>query len=231
MIMEFTDALFPGVEMSDEKVPTETTAKRYPAYLRPDNADNPIVLKANDRIDPTKLRPNSAYVYHDILYVTDCHGQIAYIDAELRKVQNPSRLRDTTAQRKVGGKGARHDNMDAGHLVPISLGSHPSMVVEQSSSFNRYLHGKNNYREDWQQGMFRDLELDWSKQVARGDSVNVKAVYTQADEDNPGTYSPEWCYQVENRTTNERFQYNMINEAGAVRDEEVHGAHGTKKEL
>ena len=227
---EFEDGIVGGIEMSRETVRTRTMEKRYPSYLTVDNRENPVVLRTSDRLDPTKLRPRCAYVYYDTLYVTDDRGNIAYMDAELRQVRQPCRLRDISAQRRVGGAAAYHESMDAGHLYAVSLGCHPSMVVEQSISFNSYRGGKSESRECWQNGMFRDLEQDWAMQVRRGDSVNIKAVYTESRDGQPGTYSPEWCYQTTNRTTRETFQYNMPNEAGPKREPTRNERHEERRQ-
>jgi hypothetical protein len=208
---EFTDGFADGIEMSSEKVHTETMEKSYPDYLTVTNRTNPIVLQTRTRIDPTKLTPNCAYTYHDTLYVTDSKGNIAYMDAELRYVKNTGELRDLTAQRKVGGTSALHRSMDAGHVQALNLDGHPDMVQEQHSGLNRYTN-KSAAKEDWENGMFRDLERDWTQLAKDGHNLNVKAVFSESRDGSEGTYSPEWCYQVTDKTTGEKYQYNMINE-------------------
>ena len=106
---EFEDGIVGGIEMSRETVHTRTMEKRYPSYLTVDNRENPVVLRTSDRLDPTKLRPRCAYVYYDTLYVTDDRGNIAYMDAELRQVRQPCRLRDISAQGRWCGCLSRVD--------------------------------------------------------------------------------------------------------------------------
>lgn len=208
---EFIDGFSEGIEMSQEAIRTATMEKRYPSYLNIENQKNPIILTTDTRIDPTNLKPNSAYVYHNTLYITDSKGGIAYMDAEVIPVNNAQATRNQGAQRKVGGIKASHKSMDAGHVLAVSLDGHPDMVQEQHSSLNRYKN-RNSGNEDWENGMFRDLERDWTQLAKDGHELNVKAVFSESRDGSGSTYSPEWCYQVTDRTTQEKYQYNMINE-------------------
>lgn len=211
---EFVDSFSDGIEMSRDTIQTATMRKHYPNYLSVTNSHNPIVLQPETRIDPTALEANSAYVYHDTLYVTDSNGGIAYMDAELKYVEKSQTKRDIAAQRKVGGSKALHSSMDAGHVLAVSLDGHPDMMQEQYSGLNRYTN-RNSNKEDWQNGMFRDLERDWTQLAKDGHSLNVKAVFSETQDGSGSTYSPEWCYQVTDRTTAEKYQYNMINEGNS----------------
>ena len=67
--------------------------------------------------------------------------------------------------------------MDAGHFG-IALGQHPSIAMEQDRIMNRY-------------GAWRNFERCWYDLSVAGHSVNVKAVFVDADTE--GTYSPFWC--------------------------------------
>lgn len=96
----------------------------------------------------------------------------------MQRIDNAEKIRSQHKEYKsVGGKGAIHLDMDAGHFG-ISLGQHPSIAMEQHKHTNRY-------------GAWRKFEMDWDRLSGKGHEVNVKAVFIEGNEG--GTYSPFWC--------------------------------------
>ncbi len=166
--------MFPGVILSNY-IELLECKKYYPDYLQ---VDQMINLSINDKLDPSNLQKNTALVYKTNLYITDDKGNIAYFDCDMQHTDNARKIRSHHQEYKsVGGKEALHPNMDAGHFG-ISLGQHPSITMEQHKHTNRY-------------GVWRKFEIGWNRLSEEGQKVNVKAVFSEGDEE--GTYSPFWC--------------------------------------
>ncbi|TFC80058.1 hypothetical protein E3O45_02640 [Cryobacterium sp. TMS1-20-1] len=110
----------------------------------------PAGLKVTNRIDltldevnPTTLKPETAYVYEKSVYVTDEHGHTAYVHGELRLVENSHSLRSkkgmqTKASAAAGGA---TNGYHGGHLIGLDLGGHPTgpNLFAQQQHFNQAL--------------------------------------------------------------------------------------------
>ena len=188
----FEDAMFPGVIL-DKSISLASTNKRYPDYLE---VKQTVRLKSDDRIYPSHLSAQCAYIYNDNLYVTDKKGNIAYLDCEMRYTENAAAIRKAHSEYKaVGGAKAAHDDMDAGHFG-IALGQHPSIAMEQDRVMNRY-------------GAWRKFERSWYNLSKAGHNVNIKAAFV--DDNGEGTYSPFWCIR-ETINDEEYSDYNLTND-------------------
>jgi len=172
--MIFTDVMVEGVTLSDDTIVVGCKQKRYPDYLP---VNETVILTDSCKVNPSKLIPNCAYTYGENLYLTCDKGNVAYIDCELKHTKNTKAIKAKHPEYKlVGGKNVAADDMDAGHFG-VQLGQHPSIAVEQHKYMNRY-------------GIWRKLELSWSKLLREGHNVNIKAVFTEG---NDGTFSDFWC--------------------------------------
>lgn len=170
----FENIMEPGVVLSNS-IELSGINKYFPDYLQ---ADQVINLSLSDKLDPSNLPEKSALVYNTNLYITDDNGNIAYFDCDMQHTDNAGQIRKEHPEYKsVGGNGALHSDMDAGHFG-LALGQHPSIAMEQHKHTNRY-------------GAWRKFEIDWNKLSSEGHKVNVKAVFVEGEED--GTYSPLWC--------------------------------------
>ena len=187
----FEDAMFPGIILA-KSISLATTSKRYPDYLE---VKQTVWLELDDRINPSHLSVQCAYIYNDNLYLTDKKGNIAYLDCEMRYTENATAIRKAHPEYKaVGGMKASHDDMDAGHFG-VALGQHPSIAMEQDRVKNRY-------------GTWRNFERSWYKLSKAGHSVNIKAVFV--DDSGEGTYSPFWC--IRETIDGEYSDYNLTND-------------------
>lgn len=170
----FEDIMSPGVILSN-CIELPGYKKYYPNFLQVGQIIN---LSINNKLDPSNLSGNTAFVYKTNLYITDDNGNIAYFDCDMQHTDNAAKIRSQHQEYKlVGGKDALHPDMDAGHFG-ISLGQHPSIAMEQHKYTNRY-------------GVWRRFEMGWNRLSVEGHEVNVKAVFSEGDEE--GTYSPFWC--------------------------------------
>lgn len=188
----FEDIMSPGVILSN-CIDLSGIKKYYPGYLLVDQVIN---LSLNDKVNPSNLPQNTVLVYNTNFYITDDNGNIAYFDCDMHHTDNAAQIRKQHQEYKsVGGKVALHPDMDAGHFG-IAVGQHPSIALEQHKYTNRY-------------GAWRRLERDWNKLSSEGHKVNVKAVFTEGDEE--GTYSPFWCIR-ETIDENEINEYVITND-------------------
>jgi len=190
----FEDIMGEAIELSDATITTATAQKHYPNYLC---ISNIIKLTLSSRVDPSNLLSNCAYIYGDNIYITDDNGNLAYTDCEMVYTENATSIKKVHPEyKRAGGRFAKHDNMDAGHLG-VQLGQHPSIAMEQDATMNRY-------------GTWRAFEKDWLNLVKDGHEVNVKAVFV---DDTPGsTFSPFWCI-CETIDGVENGSYALLNEA------------------
>lgn len=178
MVMEeitiFEDAMYPGIKLSNA-IDMSGYIKYYPDYLQ---IDRIMTLTINDKLNPSVLPPKCVFIYETNLYITDENGNIAYIDCDMKHINNASRIKSQHREYKsVGGKRVIHPDMDAGHFG-VSLNQHPSIAMEHHKYTNRY-------------GMWRKMELEWDKLSREGHKVNVKAVFVE--EEGEDTYSSFWC--------------------------------------
>ena len=190
----FENIMGEEILLSDVVIITETKSKSYPDYLR---ISDVVRLTLDTRVEPDKLLCNCAYVYGNNLYVTDARGNLAYIDCEMVYTQNATDIKKKHPEyKRTGGRHAKHDNMDAGHLG-VQLGQHPSISMEQDATMNRY-------------GTWRTFERDWIKLLKEGRHVNIKAVFVEDSADS--SFSPFWCIC---ETIDEAYvsEYTLLNEA------------------
>lgn len=170
----FDDIMSPGVELSNY-IEFSGYTKYYPDYLKVEQIIN---LTIDDKVNPSNLLKNAAFVYQSNLYITDDNGNIAYFDCDIQHTENASKIRRKHQEYKsVGGKRVEHPDMDAGHFG-ISLGQHPSIAMEQHKHTNRY-------------GAWRKFEMEWDKLSDEGHKVNIQAVFVE--DESESTYSPFWC--------------------------------------
>jgi len=171
----FEDIMGDGIELSEATIATETMQKPYPDYLV---VSQIVKLTLDSHVDPSSLLENCAYIYKDNIYVTDDHGNLAYIDCEMVLTKNAAAIKKAHPEyKRTGGRYDKNDGMDAGHFG-VQLGQHPSISMAQDATMNRY-------------GTWRTYEKDWIKLIKGGSQINVKAVFVE--DDSASTYSPFWC--------------------------------------
>ena len=151
-----------------------------PDYLKVRDTEK---ITLEDHPDPTALKTEHLYIYNENEYLTDKNGNLAYAHMIIKKTEGPKELKESHKEyRNTGGKNAEHPDMDAGHILAVSSGQHPSFTMEQHYATNRW-------------GAFRDFELYLDDLAGKHDKVEVYAVFTE-DEKSKGTYSPFWMYSV-----------------------------------
>ena len=172
----FDDVMEPGIDLIEMRL--NDTVWRIPDYL---SVNGILRLSINDKVNPANLPPSTAIIYNRNLYLTDEKGKVAFIDCQLKKIENIKDIRKSHPEyHSVGGKNATHPNMDAGHFG-LALGQHPSIAMEQNSTMNRY-------------GIWRVFERYWSE-LSENEPVHIIGVFTEGDDE--GTYSPFWCIREE----------------------------------
>ena len=151
-----------------------------PDYLKVRDTEK---ITLEDHPDPTALKTEHLYIYNENEYLTDKNGNLAYAHMIIKKTEGPKELKESHKEyRNTGGKHAEHPDMDAGHILAVSSGQHPSFTMEQHYATNRT-------------GAFRAFEHYLSDLAGKHDKVEVYAVFAE-DEKSTGTYSPFWMYSV-----------------------------------
>lgn len=172
----FTDVMESGIRLVPRK------GALVPDYLGVADVQK---ISLDDHIDPTALKPENMYVYNGNKYLTDRNGNIAYTDMSMSVVDFAQAIRKSHNEyKRTGGKNALHSNMDAGHIMAIKNGQHPSFTMEQERTTNRM------------GGAFRNFEMDMEKLSKEHKTVRVFGVYSEGDSSS-GTYSPFWTYRAE----------------------------------
>lgn len=99
-------------------------------------------LSLDHPLAPSDLKPKTAYVYGENVYVTDENGDAAYMRGVARYV--PDALRHDSIQVQVGRDGQvqageRFGKLEGGHIGGVSLGGYPSgpNLFAQNSNMNR----------------------------------------------------------------------------------------------
>ena len=106
-----------------------------PDYLKVRDTEK---ITLEDHPDPTALKPEHMYIYNGNEYLTDKNGNLAYAHMIVKKTEGAAELKESHKEyRNTGGKNAEHPDMDAGHILAVSSGQHPSFTMEQHYATNR----------------------------------------------------------------------------------------------
>ncbi len=112
---------------------------------------------------PKRLKPNDTYAKNGYMYKTDSQGRIVEVSGKLRLDKTK---RNKSAQRNIGVNDGRKEGDAGGHLIGSQFGgagSKDNLVPMNQAKVNAYPNGE-----------FGKLESKWSKELEKGNSVEVK---------------------------------------------------------
>ncbi len=97
----FEDIMDSGIILSN-CIEFSEIKKYYPDYLQVDQIIN---LSISDKLNPSNLPHNTAFMYNTNPYMTDENGNITYFDCDMHHINNTGQIRKQYQEYKsVSGK-------------------------------------------------------------------------------------------------------------------------------